>query len=86
MTAIDTAAHVHAPLNGRFTPGVGMKEGARVGVWGGSKGFRTERVERVVGDPIIIWRNRLGIESRTEGVENRRHFDSIVSIERRCWR
>lgn len=64
-----------------------MRGDSRVGVRGGGEGFRTERVERVVGDPIVICRNRLGVESRTEGVEDHHHcLDSVISVERHCQR
>jgi len=63
-----------------------MKGDSRWGVRGGSEGFWTERVERVVGDPIIVRGNRLGAESRTEGVESHHHLGSVVSIDGHCWR
>jgi len=83
MTAINTVTQVHTRLNPWVAPIVEMRWDSRVGVRGGSEGFWTERVERVVGDPIIICRDRLGVESRTEGVEDHHHrLNRVVSVER----
>ena len=60
-----------------------MKGGSRVGGLGRSKGFGTGRVERAVGDPIIIRGGTLGVGSQTGGVGSRH---SVASIERYCWR
>ena len=82
MTAIDATTHVHTLLNAEFAPRSEMKGEFRVGVQGGSGRVGTERVESVVDDPVVVWGNRLGIESRAEGVEGHHHLNSVVGAER----
>ena len=81
MTTIDMA---HTFLKAGFPLGLGMKRDPEVGVRGRTKGFRTERVEGVVCQPVAVRGNGLGVKSRTKGVESHHHLDNVVDGGRHC--
>ena len=76
-----TATHLQALLNAQLVPSW-MKRNSRCGVPSGENGFKTQRVERVVCGPVVMQGDdRLGAESRSEGIKSHNYLDCVTSGE-----